>query len=160
MKKVIRILAVGCLGILSTQLATAQIPSRPFLQGKWEGIMTVVTPQPDGSPTIAPPLQGAQYGFRLDIRQTNLVMYFQNGTEWIGLGEGQDLRLNPPDGRNTIVITALPAGNAIETMMLNITRWDEDTILVHVTRVAGGDSAAGQAPTTINSIGRFARGNW
>jgi hypothetical protein len=104
-------------------------------------------------------LQGAQYGFRLDIRQTNLEMYFQNGTDWIGLGEGQDLRLNEA-GRNSIVITALPAGNAIETMMLNITRWDEDTIVVHMSRVSGADEANGKAASTINSIGRFGRGNW
>jgi hypothetical protein len=158
MKKLSRILAVACLGFLSVQLASAQMPSRPFLQGKWEGVMTVVVP-PDSGPLVMPPFQGPQYGFRLDIRQTNLVMYFQNGTEWIALGEGQDLRLNE-SGRNSIVITALPAGNAIETMMLNITRWDEETIFIHMSRVSGVDEDAGRAASTINSMGRFGRGNW
>jgi hypothetical protein len=161
MKKISRILLVSGLGILFMQLASAQMPSRPFLQGKWEGVMTVVAAQPDGSPTISPPMQGAgQYGFRLDIRQTNLVMYFQNGDQWIGLGEGQDLRLNEA-GRNSIVITALqPSANSIETMMLNITRWDEDTIAVHMSRVSSPDAEAGTSVSTINSFGRFQRGNW
>jgi hypothetical protein len=73
MKKLSRILAVACLGFLSVQLASAQMPSRPCLQGKWEGVMTVVVP-PDSGPLVMPPFLGPPYGFRLDIRQSNLVM--------------------------------------------------------------------------------------
>lgn len=162
MKMIARILAVSCLGFLTVQLASAQVPSRPFLTGKWEGVMTLVGPQPDGSPTIAPPFEGGQFGFRLDIRQTNLVMYFQSGADWIAFGEGQDLRLNE-QGRNSIVIAALPAGatgNLIETMMLNISRWDEETITVHMSRVTQADEASGQPASSVNSMGRFGRGDW
>jgi hypothetical protein len=110
---------------------------------------------PDGSSTSVPPFDAArgQYGFRLDIRQTNLVMYFQNGDQWIGLGEGQDLRTNE-QGRSAVVITALNGSNGgIEAMMLNIVRWNEETIAVHMSRVTGAGPSGGALPPPINSMG-------
>ena len=146
--------------MLTMQSAVAQAPSRPYLTGKWEGVMTGVGPQADGSPSIAPPLdpQRGQYGYRLDIRPTNLVMQFQSGDQWIAFGEGLDLRLNE-QGRTAVVIAALNAQNGgFETMMINIVRWNEDTIAVHVSRVTGG--AGGEPPPPVNSMGILNRANF
>lgn len=181
MKKLATIVVAGCALGLSAQHACAQggnalrqgeagqglggatggeAPvSRPFLQGDWEGVLTAVGPEADGSPSILPPFQAArgQVGFRLAIGETNLVMYFQNGSDWVALGEGQDLRLNQA-GRSSIVITALPATeNSIETMMLNIMRWEEDAILVHMSRVTGADEKAGTGPGVVNLMGLLGR---
>lgn len=131
--------------------------SRPYLTGKWEGVMTGVGPLADGSSSSVPPFDPArgQYGFRLEIRQTNLVMYFQSPDGWLALGnaEGQDLRTNEKD-RTAVVITALGAQNGgIDTMMLNIVRWTEDSIAVHMSRVTGAGPSGGQVPPPINSMG-------
>ena len=118
--------------------------------------MTGIGALADGSTAVVPPFDAArgQYGFRLDIRATNVVMYFQSGDQWIGLGEGQDLRMNPPDGRGTVVITALGAQNGgVEAMMLNIVRWNETTIAVAMTRVTGAGSNGGALPPSVNSMG-------
>lgn len=160
MKTLVKYALAGVAVVLTVQAALAQAPSRPFLTGKWEGVMTGVGPLPDGSPSVAPPLdpQRGQYGYRLDIRQTNLVMQFQNGDQWISFGEGQDLRLNE-QGRSAVVIAALGAPNGgIETMMINIVRWNEDTIAVHVSRVTGG--AGGEPPPPVNSMGILNRANF
>jgi hypothetical protein len=162
MKILGKLLAVGLGVVLFAQVASSQAPSRPLLTGKWEGVMTGVGAQTDGSASLVPPFdaQRGQYGFRLDIRQTNLVMYFQNGDQWIGLGEGQDLRLNE-QGRTSIVITALQGANGgIEAMMLNIVRWNEDTIAVHMSRVTGAGPDGGQLPPPVNSMGLLGRANF
>lgn len=132
-----------------------QGPSRPYLTGKWEGVMTRVGAEDDGSPSAVPPFDNTrdQYGFRLDIRERNLVMYFQSGDQWISLCEGQDLRTNE-QGRSAVVITALNAANGgIETMVLNIMRWNEDTIAVHMSRVSGAGPNGGELPPPVNSMG-------
>jgi hypothetical protein len=155
MKTLARIFAASCAVMLFVHSASGQAPSRPFLTGKWEGVMTGVGANPDGSSTSVPPFDAArgQYGFRLDIRQTNLVMHFQNGDQWIGLGEGQDLRTNE-QGRSAVVITALNGSNGgIEAMMLNIVRWNEETIAVHMSRVTGAGPSGGALPPPINSMG-------
>jgi len=114
-----------------------------------------VSANPDGSPIAVPPFNPAlgELGFRLEIRPTNLVMYFQNGDEWIGVGNqpGQDLRTNE-NGRTGVVITGLGA----EIMMLNVVRWKEDEIAVHMSRVApaGPDGAV---PPPINLMGILTR---
>lgn len=152
-------LATACVaGLLLINSTFAQPPSRPFLQGKWEGVMTGVGANPDGSPTELPPFDPArgQFGFRLDIRATNLVMYFQNGDQWIGLGEGLDLRTNEL-GRSAVVIAALPAQNGgREAMMLNIVRWNETTIAVFMSRVTGA-GPNGDMPTSLTTMGIFNR---
>lgn len=140
-----------------------EVLSRPYLQGKWEGVMTGVGPRADGAPSAVPPFDPSrgQYGFRLEIRQTNLVMYFQNGDQWIPLGnqEGQDLRTNE-DRRTAVVITALGATNGgIDTMMLNIVRWTEDSIAVHMSRVTGAGTGT-EVPPPINSMGILNRANF
>jgi hypothetical protein len=135
--------------------ASAQELTRPYLTGKWEGVMTGIGPQADGTTAAVPPFDPArgQFGFRLEIRQTNLVMYFQNGDQWIGLGEGMDLRTNEV-GRSAIVITALNGANGgIEAMMLNIVRWTEDSIAVHMSRVTGAGPSGGPLPPPINAMG-------
>ena len=155
MKTFARFAAACCAVVLFVHTASGQAPSRPFLVGKWEGIMTGVGPLADGSASEVPPFDPArgQYGFRLDIRETNLVMYFQQGEQWIGLGEGQDLRTNE-QGRSAIVITALNAQNGgVEAMMLNIVRWNEDTIAVQMSRVSGAGPSGGELPPSINSMG-------
>ena len=160
MKNLARILAIGAVVLLYVQPASAQLPSRPFLTGKWEGVLTGVGPNADGSPSMVPPMQPerGQVGFRLDIRGDNLVMYFQSGDNWIGLGEGQDFRLNDVD-RSAIVITALAAaGGAIESMMLNIVRWDEESIVIHMSRVTG--AAGGQGPQLVNLMGSMTKASF
>jgi hypothetical protein len=124
--------------------------------------MTGIGAPPDGSSSVTPPFDAArgQYGFRLDIRQTNLVMYFQNGDQWIALGEGQDLRTNE-QGRSAIVITALNGSNGgIEAMMLNIVRWNETTIAVQMSRVTGAGPDGGALPPPVNSMGILNRANF
>lgn len=162
MKTLVKFALAGVTLVLSAQAALAQAPSRPFLTGKWEGIMTGVGPLADGSPAVLPPFdaQRGTYGYRLDIGATNLVMQFQDGNgQWISFGEGQDLRLNE-QGRTAIVIAALGASNGgIDAMMINIVRWDEDTIAVHVSRVTG--AAGGDLPPApVNSMGRLNRANF
>ena len=134
---------------------SVQAPSRPYLRGKWEGVMTAIGEEPDGAPSVVPPFDEARgrYGFRLDIRETTLVMYFQNGSNWIPLGEGQDLRTNE-QGRSAVVITTLGNANGgIEVMMLNIVRWNEGTIAVHMSRVIGAAPGGGTVPTQMSSMG-------
>jgi hypothetical protein len=156
MKTLARLATACCAVLLFVNSASAQAPSRPFLTGKWEGVMTGVGANADGSTAIVPPFdpQRGQVGFRLDIRQTNLVMYFQNGAEWIGVGEGQDLRTNE-QGRSAIVITAFPVpSGAREAIMLNIVRWNEETIAVYMSRVTGVDpNGGGSPPAPINLMG-------
>jgi hypothetical protein len=125
--------------------------------------MTGVGPLADGSPSAVPPFDQArgQYGYRLEIRQTNLVMYFQGADGWIALGngEGQDLRTNEKD-RTAVVITALNAQNGgIDTMMLNIVRWTEDSIIVHMSRVTGAGTT-GEVPPPVNSMGILNRADF
>jgi hypothetical protein len=155
MKTLVRLVTACCAILLFAHAASAQELSRPYLTGKWEGVMTGVGALPDGTPAVVPPFDPTrgQIGFRLDIRQTNLVMYFQNGDQWIGLGEGMDLRTNE-NGRSAVVITALNAqGGAIEAMMLNIVRWSEDSIAVHMSRVTGAGPSGGQLPPPVNMMG-------
>ena len=133
--------------------------SRPLLTGRWGGVMTAVGLQGDPAPGVFPPFPndpGRQLGFQLAIEQTNLVIYLQNGENWIPIGEGQDLRLND-QGRSSIVITALPAGNAIEVWLLNIMRWKEDSLLVHLSRTTGADESAQLAPSVLNLMGELER---
>jgi hypothetical protein len=158
MKTLARLVTACCVVLLMVHSASGQAPSRPFLQGQWEGVMTGVGAQPDGSPSLTPPFDAArgQYGFRLNIRATNLVMYFQGADgNWIALGAGEndDLRTNE-QGRSAIVITALGGANGgIEAMMLNIVRWNEDTIAVHMSRVTGAGPDGGALPPPVNSMG-------
>jgi hypothetical protein len=134
--------------------------SRPFLQDTWQGVLTAVGLDGDPRPGVYPPFPndpGRQLGFQLAIAQTNLVLYLQNGENWIPIGEGQDLRLND-EGRSSIVITALPAGgDAIEVWLLNIMRWEEDTLLVHLSRTTGANEAAQQGPAVLNLMGLLDR---
>jgi len=175
MKKLARIATACCGAMLFLQSADGQqvlrqfsnseeeILSRPYLTGKWEGVMTGVGPAATGAPAAVPPFDQTrgQYGFRLEIRQTNLVMYFQGADGWIPLGnaEGADLRTNEKD-RTAVVITALGANDgAIDTMMLNIVRWTEDSIIVHMSRVQGPGND-GQVPPPVNSMGILNRANF
>lgn len=155
MKTLVKFVTACCAIVFFAHAASAQELSRPYLQGKWEGVMTGVAALPDGSPSSVPPFDPArgQYGFRLEIRATNLVMYFQNGDQWIALGEGMDLRTNE-QGRSGVVITALNGSNGgIEAMMLNIVRWTEDSIAVHMSRVTGAGPNGGALPPPVNSMG-------
>jgi hypothetical protein len=84
-------------------------------------------------------------------------MYFRNGDQWISLGEGQDLRTNE-QGRSAVAITALNAANGgIETVMLNIVRWNEDSIAVHISRVSGAGPNGGPLPPSVDSMGILER---
>lgn len=125
--------------------------------------MTGIGALPDGSPASVPPFDPArgQYGFRLEIRATNLVMYFQNGDQWIALGEGMDLRTNEQN-RSAVVITALrnQQNGGMEAMMLNIARWTEDSIAVHMSRVTGSGPNGGEMPPPINSMGILNRADF
>lgn len=156
MKTLTRLVPVCCAAILFAQSASGQELTRPYLTGKWEGVMTGVGALPDGSPAPVPPFNAAlgQYGFRLEIRQTNLVMYFQSGDQWVALGEGADLRTNE-QGRSAVVITALrnQQNGGMEAMMLNIVRWTEDSIAVHMSRVTGAGPSGGELPPPVNSMG-------
>jgi hypothetical protein len=146
MKNLARILALGSVVLLFAQSVSAQAPSRPFLTGKWEGVMTGVGANADGSASVVPPMQAerGQVGFRLDIRGDNLVMHFQVGeNQWQALGDNADLRLNDA-GRSAIVIVNLGS----EVMMLNIVRWDEPTLVVHMSRVG---------PQVVNSMGSLTK---
>jgi hypothetical protein len=136
--------------------------SRPFLQDTWQGVLTAVGLDGDPVPGVYPPFPndpGRQLGFRLAIGQTNLVMYLQNGDQWIPIGEGQDLRLND-QGRSSIVITALPGGatgNQIEVWLLNIMRWQEDSLLVHLSRTTGANPDENLGPSVLNLMGLLDR---
>lgn len=176
MKHLARILLVGSAALMMVQQASGQAEglrqgeagqglgnntageapvSRPFLQDTWQGVLTAVGLDGDPTPGVYPPFPndpGRQLGFQLAIGQTNLVLYLQNGENWIPIGEGQDLRLND-EGRSSIVITALPAGEAIEVWVLNIMRWEEHTLLVHLSRTTGANEAAQQGPGVLNLMG-------
>lgn len=163
MKNLASLFAASFVLCLLAQPASAQEPSKPFLTGKWEGVMTVVGPEADGSPSVLPPMEAArgQFGYRLDIRQTNLVMYFQQGSDWIGMGEGLDLRLNQ-EGRSSVVIAQLRGSNpdSIEVMMLNIVRWDEDTLAVFMSRQTGAGSSGTEPPQPLVFFGRLNRADF
>lgn len=155
MKNIARLIVGCCAFWLIVQSASAQAPSRPFLTGKWQGVMTAVQAEADGSPHVMPPIEGpGQIGFRLDIRADNLVLYFQSGDQWAGIGEGLDLRTYE-QGRSAITTVALPAGENLEVMQLNIVRYDEDTIGVFMTRVTGGAQ-----PSAITMLGRLTRADF
>jgi hypothetical protein len=142
MKKFLSILAATSAIFLSGNSAIAQLPTTPYLFGVWEGVMTVVPPQESGAPLVAP-FEGQQFGFRLDIRDTNLVLYLPDGQGgWFGIGEGSDLRLNDA-GRSAIVVAALASGDPTETWMLNITRWDEENLAVFLSQLVSPDDANG-----------------
>ena len=117
--------------------------------------MTVV-PQ-DADKPLVEPFDGQKFNFRLDIKDTNLVMYLQNGPDsWVGIGEGADLRLNQA-GRSAIVIAALAAGDPTETWMLNITRWDEQNLAVFLTQLVSPDDANGQPARPFLAYGQMQR---
>jgi hypothetical protein len=138
-------------------LSVAQLPSQPFLTGIWEGTMTVVEDKGQGSPML-PPFQGEQFPFRLDIRNTNLVFYFRTQDGWTGIGEGSDLRLNQ-EGRSAVVVASLPAGELAETWMINVARWDEQSITVYLSRVTSADGKNAQRPASFAAIGQMTRAN-
>jgi hypothetical protein len=140
---------------LSSAAALAQQPSQPFLFGIWEGTMTVIDDAPEGSAAV-PPFQGEQFPFRLDIRNTNLVMYFRTQDGWTGIGEGADLRLNQ-EGRSAIVVAQIPAGDLTETWMLNIARWDEENIAVHLSRITSADKGGSPPPASFTAFGQMKR---
>lgn len=154
MRKLVALILTLCACALPAGLAVAQLPSQPFLTGIWEGTMSVIEDR-DGGPAV-PPFQGEQFPFRLDIRNTNLVFYFRTQDGWTGIGEGSDLRLNQ-EGRSAIVVASLPAGDRSETWMLNVTRWDEQNIIVHLSRVTSADEKAGQAPQSFSALGQMQR---
>lgn len=155
MRRLIALVVTLCAVALPAGLAVAQLPSQPFLTGIWEGTMAVIEERGDGPPKV-PPFQGEQFPFRLDIRNTNLVFYFRTQDGWTGIGEGSDLRLNQ-EGRSAIVVASLPAGERSETWMLNVTRWDEENIIVHLSRVTSADEKAGQPPQTFSALGQMQR---
>lgn len=144
-----------CACLAPAGFAFAQLPSQPFLTGIWEGTMTVVEDKGQGSPAL-PPFQGEQFPFRLDIRNTNLVFYFRTQNGWTGIGEGSDLRLNQ-DGRSAIVVASLPAGELSETWMINVARWNEESITVYLSRVTSADEKAGRPPQSFAAIGQMQR---
>jgi len=155
MKKFLSILVAAPAIVLCGTSAVAQLPSTPYLFGEWEGVMTVA-PQVDRNPMVEP-LQGEQFTFRLDIRDTNLVMKFPNGQGgWAAIGEGADLRLNQ-QGRSAIVIAAMANGDPTETWMLNITRWDEENIAVFLSQVVSPDDTNGQPARPFKAFGKMQR---
>ena len=142
--------------LLGNQAAFAQLPSQPYLYGVWEGVMTVVEQREDGDAAVAP-FDGQRFAFRLDIRDTNLVMYFQQGPDqWVGIGEGADLRLNE-QGRSAIVLAAMSQGDPTETWMLNLTRWNEESLTVYLSQVVSRNGESGAAPTTFGALGQMTR---
>ena len=153
MKRLALFLSVGiaCLG--SGGAANGQLPSQPYLYGVWEGVMTVVEQREPGNPML-PPFNAQQFPFRLDIRDTNLVMYFQGGDGWVGIGEGADLRLNE-QGRSAIVLAAMSAGDPSETWMINVTRWNEQTLMVYLSQVVSRNGQTGDGPTTFGALGQM-----
>jgi hypothetical protein len=156
MKKIFAILAVASVVFLTGGPASAQLPSQPYLFGVWEGVMTVV-PQGDGGDPVVPPFEGEQFSFRLDIRDTNLVMLFPDGQGgWVGIGEGADLRLNQA-GRSAIVVAAMSADEPTETWMLNLTRWDEETLAVYLSQLVSPDDANGQPARPFKAFAQMRR---
>ena len=149
MRKIGIVLTLVCASLLSG-IALAQLPSKPYLVGVWEGNMTVMEDR-EGNPMLPP--FAAQQPFRLDIRETNLVMYFPTGdpsNPWLALGEGADLRLNQAE-RSAIVIAQV-GQNPTVTMMLNIVRWDEQNLTVYMSRVTGGEM-----PAAFGAMGQMKR---
>ena len=150
-------------GMLASGSALAQLPTEPYLFGVWEGTMTIVPDRAEGSPPAVVG-QGDQFPFRLNIRDTNLVMFFQVGPdEWRGIGENADLQLNRA-GRSAVVIAAMSNGRdqdgnpiTTETWMLNIVRWNEELITVHLSQVKSKDPASGAAPTSFAAVGQMKR---
>lgn len=154
MKKLaIALLSVSSL--ISGASAFAQLPTQPYLFGLWEGTMTVV--QPGGDGPMLPPFDGAsQSQFRLDIRDTNLVMYFPTGPdEWTPVGEGADLRLNE-QGRSAIVMAGMRVDPFTETWVINVVRWDEENITVYLSRVMS-PNPDGTPATRIGALGQMKR---
>lgn len=146
---------ISLCAFLALAVSRGQLPSQPFLTGVWEGVMTVVLERGD-NPPMQPPFQGEQFRFRLDIKNTNLVFYFRDQDRWVGIGEGRDLRLNQED-RSAIVVASLPAGDLTETWMLNVMRWDEENITVHLSRVTSADAKTAQRPASFGALGQLKR---
>lgn len=117
--------------------------------------MTVIVERGENPPML-PPFTGEQFLFRLDIRNTNLVFYFRDGDRWVGIGEGRDLRLNQQD-RSAIVVASLPAGDVTETWMLNVARWDEETIAVYLSRVTSAHAPTSQRAASFGALGQLKR---
>jgi len=163
MNTLARLFLAGCALALSAQIASAQAPSRPFLTGKWAGVLTVVD-APGLPDEVIPPFPtdpGRQLGFRLDIAQTNLTMQLQAAeNNWIEIGRDADLRTNE-QGRTAVVVTALgnPAQPPLETMVLNIVRWDEDTIGVFMSRVTTLQEGQ-EEPQHLTFLGRLNRADF
>lgn len=157
MRTIVALFITLCASALTAGVAIAQLPSQPFLTGIWEGTMTVVEDKGQES-TMLPPFQGEQFPFRLDIRNSNLVFFFRTQDGWTGIGEGSDLRLNQ-EGRSAIVVASLPAGELSETWMINVARWNEESITVYLSRVTSADEKAGQPPQSFAAIGQMTRVN-
>ena len=155
MKRLALFLSTCIVCIYSGGSAYGQLPSEPYLYGVWEGVLTVVEQREDGNPML-PPYNAQQFPFRLDIRDTNLVMFFQGGDGWVGIGEGADLRLNR-QGRSAVVLVGMSAGDPTETWMLNLTRWDEETLTVYLSQVVSRNGATGEVPTTFGALGQLMR---
>lgn len=158
MKK-IAILLVYLGAALCTHVAVAQQPSLPFLFGVWEGAMTVIPERAEGGAPAVFPFEGQAMPLsRLNIRKTNLVLYFQGPDGSLQqMGEQLDFRLNE-QGRSAVVIIALQPqgeGGPTETWMVNIARWDEETIAVHVSRVTSGSGDAAQPPVSFAAFGQM-----
>jgi hypothetical protein len=156
MRRIIIILIAVYASCLSGT-SVAQQPTQPFLFGLWEGTMTVVERRDEGD-ALLPPLQGEQFPFRLDIKNTNLVMYFRTQDGWFGIGEGSDLRLNQQD-RSAIVIAAFPGEGTdpTETWTLNVARWNEDSIVVYLSQVTSANEGNGQPPVSFAAFGQMMR---
>lgn len=147
------IAAGSCL--VSAGSAYAQLPSRPFLFGLWEGTMTVVQPNADGSPML-PPYSGEQFHFRLDIGESNLVMYFEQGeNQWVAVGEGADLRLNE-QGRSAIVMAVMSVEPVTQSRVFNIVRWDEQQLTVYLSQIIS-KGPNGEPPTHFGAMGQMTR---
>ena len=156
MKKFLSLLVVTVGVIYTGASALAQLPTQPYLFGEWEGVMSVV-PQQDSGNGVAYPFNGEQFQFRLDIRDTNLVMKFPDGQGgWAALGEGADLRLNQA-GRSAIVIAAMANGDPTETWMLNVTRWDEENIAVFLSQLVSPDDGNGAPARPFKAFGFMQR---
>jgi hypothetical protein len=144
-KTIFRMAAVAALLGAGTA-ALAQLPTQPYLFGLWEGVMSVVPQQDDGNGLAYPFNTQEQFPFRLDIKDTNLVIHVPDGQGgFIPVGQDADLRLNQA-GRSAIVIAAMSDGSdggPTDTWMLNITRWNEEQIAVYWSQVQSADAANG-----------------
>lgn len=55
------------------------------------------------------------------------------------------------------MVAQLPAGELTETWMLNVTRWDEETIVVYLSQVTSADRKGSEPARSFGALGQMMR---